>query len=293
MPEFSFGMLLGVIAFTPGVIKVRPKLSVILTAAGLAGLAVIAYGSWRIGWMNISNFGYPLISTVCCVLLAAALMASPTGILSRIMGIKPLQFLAGVGLTILLLQEPLMIAFEKWGFVAVYNPTTMWISATFLLCVAAGVAWAATVGVERPALAVREKLKKMKTLETGRDRRHRGPIPRMLPDVALELPSGERVSVRSVIGDRPLLLAFGEAGAGALAEQRFRLTSGESTALHISPSFDRSSTESERLGARVAFDPDGGLSRALNIPVALVEVGPDGLITAFQRSGREAFGAWT
>jgi hypothetical protein len=43
----------------------------------------------------------------------------------------------------------------------------------------------------------------------------------------------------------------------------------------------------------VAFDPDDALARALNIPVALVEVGPDGLISSFQRSRREALGAWS
>jgi peptidoglycan/LPS O-acetylase OafA/YrhL len=293
MPEFAVGMLLALVMFTPGVIKVRPRLASLLTISGWLALAAIAYYSWRIHWMNINGFGYPLVALACCLLVAGAFMTPPDSLYSRILGIKPLQVLAGIGLTILLVQEPLMIILEKWGFVTVWTPLDLWISALTLLAAATAVAWVATVAIERPALKFRVRLRKLDELHAGRDRHHRGPIPRVLPDIPLTLPSGEQISVRSAIGDRPLLLSFGDAGTGALAEQRFRLDSGESVALHVTPSLDRSSTASARLGATVAFDPDGKLARALNIPVALVEVGPDGLITSFQRSRREALGAWT
>jgi peptidoglycan/LPS O-acetylase OafA/YrhL len=293
VPEFAVGMLLAVVLFSPGVIKIRPRFAASLTILGFLALGAIAYYSWRADWLNLNAFGFPIVAVACCLLITGAFMTAPDSRFARIMGIAPLQLLATVGLTILLVQEPLMNILTKWGFVSVWTPLDCWISATFLLAAATGVAWAATLGIERPALKYRQRMARLGELHAGRDRHHRGPIPRMLPDIPLTLPSGEQISVRSVVGDRPLLLSFGDAGTGALAEQRFRLDSGESVALHVTPSLDRSSTASARLGATVAFDPDGKLSRALNIPVALVEVGPDGLITSFQRSRREALGAWT
>jgi hypothetical protein len=138
------------------------------------------------------------------------------------------------------------------------------------------VAWVAYRLIEQPAARLKKLLDELKTRQRAGERRRTGPAPRRLPDVVLQHPAGGPVALREMVGSRPLLVALGDEGKTRLAEQQFRINAGEADFLYV----DDDDEESARRGEHLVLDPEHSLARAINVPAVLLEVAPDGLITA-------------
>jgi peptidoglycan/LPS O-acetylase OafA/YrhL len=280
--QFAEGMLLGMVICIPGVVKQRARMASALTVFGLAIVVAIGYLRWHHPWF--STWDFELVGLGFVFMLAGATMVSERQLLNRVLTSRPAQFLALVGFTIFLVQEPVMLQLEQWNLINFGEASSFWLSTVAQILSAAFVAWLAYRFIEQPSYRLRRVFSELRSRQTAGERRRSGPAPRRLPDVVLRHPDGGTVPLREMVGSRPLLVAFGADGERRLAEQRFRLDAGEADALLIAADSDeeREPEIHAHAAASVVFDPDHLLTRAINVQAVLLEVAPDGLITALQ-----------
>jgi peptidoglycan/LPS O-acetylase OafA/YrhL len=279
LDEFAEGMVLGLVLCLPGVVKTRPAMANALSALGFGVVVAMGYLRWHEPWLQ--TWYFEIIAIGIAGMLAGAAMLGERQILSRLLSIRPLQSLAAIGFTIFLVQEPVMLQLEQWNLVYFQSKSSFWISTVALVATCALVAWIAYRLVEEPGYRLKRLFGDLRARQQAGERRRTGPAPRRLPDLVLRHPAGGPVALREMVGSRPLLVALGAPGEHAVAEQRFRLDVGEADVLYVGEEAGvDDAPDCARDGANVVLDPDRALARALNVPAALLEVAPDGLITA-------------
>jgi hypothetical protein len=186
-----------------------------------------------------------------------------------------------VGFTVFLVQEPVMLQLEQLNVLYFQDSTAWWVSTVALVMAATFTAWLAYRLIEQPAQRLRGVLREMRARQRAGLRRRRGPAPRRLPDLVLHRLDGESTSLRGWLGERPLLIALGVEGERRLDEHAFRLAAGEAGGIVVRERAGRAD-RAGRGGVEpiVLLDPERRLAAALGVPAVLVEVAPDGLITA-------------
>jgi len=245
----------------------------VLTGIGCAMIVALGYFRWHSA--TLQNYDYELECVGVGFLLVGATMFAEWQLVNKMLSIKPLQWLAGIGLTVLVVQEPIELQLEQWNLLYFQNKLAFWISVVGFIMAASLVAWLALRFVEEPAYRVRRLLRDLRKRQVSGEKRRTGPAPRRLPDLVLQLPTGGAVPLREMVGSLPLLVALGDEGKSRLAEQRFRLDADEADSLYVAAESNRA----ER-GRTVLLDPERRLAKALGVPAVLLEVAPDGLITA-------------
>ena len=279
LDEFGAGMLLAVIVALPGVVKPRPRAGLLLTGVGIGGMAALGYVRWHSHFWSTWEFEFTAIGVMA--MLAGAMMLSERQWLARILTVRPLQFLSVVGFTVFLVQEPVMLQLEQLNLLYFQDTVSWYLSTVAFVLSATVVAWLAYRLIEEPAMRLRGVLREMRDRQRAGLRRRRGPAPRRLPELVLEDLAGDLVPLRDLLGDLPLLIALGDEGEARLSEHAFRFAAGEAEAIAVrSGAGRRARGRVDRGGPFVLLDPDHRLASALGIPVVLLEVAPDGLITA-------------
>jgi peptidoglycan/LPS O-acetylase OafA/YrhL len=283
--EFSIGMFLAIVLTIPGWKTIRPKMGNLLTFLGF--VLIVLLGDLRYDSQVISLWYYEFVSIAVCFLIGGATIMETRQVMAKVLSWQPLQFIAVIGLTILLVQEPVLIQLEQWHIIVVQNPITYVFSAAAGVAVSILLAWILLKCIEIPSLALRNLVADVR--KENRGRILLGIPISHFPVGTIEHRNGVATAVNDYWGSKPLLVGFGKEGLAAFEEQRFRLTMGEVQALHIVEEFDDSSRDAENLGIVAVQKPSGELAKLLHHHIALLEVDNSGAITALQPTGRIGF----
>jgi hypothetical protein len=228
----------------------------------------------------VQTWDYELTCLPVVVILLGAAMVGEGTVLGRVLTARWLQFFTAVGLTIFLVQEPVMLQLEQWNLLYFNTRLAWWVSTADFLLVSALAAWLLYRLVELPGYRARKLLQEMRRRQRAGERRLSAPPPRRLPDVVLRRPSGEPVHTGELAVERPLLVAIGPEGERRLGAQRFRLIAGDADGVVVAAREDEP-TGAAGAEATLLLDPQRRLARALRLGGGLVEVAPGGQITAY------------
>jgi peptidoglycan/LPS O-acetylase OafA/YrhL len=273
--SFALGLFLALLFAIPGVLTVRPKVATLLTAVGLAAQVALWYLRVEYPWLEVYYF--TLAGVASLALLAGAAILHERQLIGRVLRSRVLQVSSAVGFSMYLWHEPVMIQLVKWD-VFDFTSAAWWPLTTFtLLVVVTAVAWVSQKLIEEPGVKLQVLIDGMRARRSAGARHRSGPAPRWLPDLTLATPDGTPVALRRLVGQRPMLVALGAEGEERLAEQRFRLDAGEADGVYVAV---EEGPAPAGAATTVLIDPDRALADAMNVPTALIEVHPDGLITA-------------
>jgi len=271
--SFAEGLLLAVVLSIPGVMKARPRVALTLSAIGAAATGVIWIERWHYAPLQVYYFAIVGVFAGC--LLTGAAMLHERQLLSRFLRSRLLQLWAATGFSLYLWHEPVMIQLARWHILYFRDPVAWPLSALGLLAAATIVGWLSYKLIEQPGVRLQKLRAELRRRQDHAAPARTGPPPRRLPDVTLAGADGSAVRLGDLLRGRPLLVALDGHGRRRLAEQQFRLDAGEADGVYVS------STPGEQPGgATVLVDRERLLASAINTPAALVEVDPDGLITA-------------
>jgi peptidoglycan/LPS O-acetylase OafA/YrhL len=272
--SFAVGLLLAVVLCIPGARDERRRAAVGLSGIGAVILVALQLLAAHVGPLSV--FYYAIAGVASAFLLAGAAMLHERQWLSRVLGLKPFQFLATVGLSLYLLHEPVMIQLARWHILNFSDPVAWPISTIALIGAATIAAWVSYSLIERPAARLYKLWGDVRARQLREPARRGGPPPRWLPDLTLQTADGAPVLLRELPRDRPVLFALERGGAHGLFEQRFRLVAGEADGFFVTSSQEGGAPA----GTTMLVDRDERFSAALNGGPGLIEVSPGGLITA-------------
>lgn len=272
--SFAEGMLLAVILAIPGVMKKRRGMAMFLSLVGFASIGVVWVERWHVGALQTYYFAIAGVSSL--LVLCGAVMLEERQLLSKFLRSRLIQLWSTVGFSLYLWHEPVMIQLARWHILYFIDPTAWWFSTVGLVVATTLVAYASYHLVEQPGARLQKLFGDLRNRQQREPARRVGPPPRWLPDLQLATADGQVVSLRDLPRDRPVLMAFEQDGGRRLAEQRFRLDAREADGFYVTTTADSNGPA----GTTVLVDADESLSAALNGSASLIEVNPDGLITA-------------